>query len=132
MESLLMDYYRQGFLDVEENKYCAGDRLRAGETLQEDHAKAKLDIHGSDPSKIRVDISGFKQEPESVMIHKDRYYKAIKAIPKEFLDVMRAVVIDEKNLPTGREVGREKAYKARWCLCMGLDYLCEHYASLHR
>lgn len=127
MESLLMDYYRQGVLSLQENRFRAGDRLTAGETLQKDFEKARLNIRGTDPSKIRVDLSGFKQEPESVMMHKDRYFKAIKAIPKEFLSVMRAVVIDEKKLPTGREVGREEAYKARWCLCMGLDYLCEHY-----
>ena len=130
MESVLMDYYRQGILSMNEGKYRAGDRLTAGEKLQKDFDLARMNIQANDPSKIRVDISGFKQEPESVMYHKDRYLKAINSIPKEFYDITRAVVVEQKKLPTGREVGREEAYKARWCLCMGLDYLCEFYASL--
>jgi len=131
METVLMDCYRQGILAMNEGKWRAGDRLGAGEKLQKDFDLARMNMAASDPSKIRVDISGFKQEPESVLFHKDRYLKAIKSIPKEFYSITRAVVVDEKKLPTGREVGREEAYKARWCLCMGLDYLCEFYSNLH-
>ena len=79
-----------------------------------------------DWTKIRVDVSGFKAEPESKSIAEDLFNKAIKSIPREYYPVVRHVVIEDRKI--------QHKYQAdvrldKFKLCLGLDYLCDYYAS---
>ena len=68
------------------------------------------------------------------MFYKERYFKAIRAIPKEFWVPIRHVCIedneffDNKN-PKGSVLYKHNIYCLKVLLCMGLDRLCEYYSQ---
>lgn len=125
----LMRYYNNGTLAMNQSRWQAGDRLKAGELLQKTAFKAGIYIKASDPSKIKVDISGYKPVPEHELIAQDMYKNVIKKIPSEYWPVVRHVVVEDKKIqyPTRAEV-----HLAKWQLCMGLDYLADFYAKMRQ
>lgn len=124
----LKRYFDNGTLEMERTRWQAIDRFKAGELLQHVAYKAGVYIKASDPSKIRVDTSGFKAVPTSVLIAQDMYKNAYKAIPSEYWSVVRHVVVEDKKI---QNPSRAEVHLAKWRLCLGLDYLCDFY-SKHR
>lgn len=122
-------YYVNGTLELERTRWQAIDRFKAGELLQNVAYKAGVYIKGSDPSKIKVDISGFKAVPTSVSIAQDMYNKAMKSIPSEYWSVVRHVVVEDLKI---QNPSRAEVHLAKWRLCLGLDYLCDFYAKQMR
>lgn len=122
-------YYVNGTLELERTRWQPADRFKAGEILQNVAYKAGVYIKASDTSKIRVDISGFKAVPTSVLIAKDMYNKAMKAIPSEYWPVVRHVVVEDRKI---QNPSRAEVHLAKWKLCLGLDYLCDFYAKQMR
>lgn len=123
----LQRYYENGTLEMNRTRWQPQDRLRAGEILQKVAFKAGIYIKASDPSKIKVDLSGFKPVPEHEMIAKDMYKNAIKKIPSEYWSVIRHVVVEDKKI---KHSSRAEVHLDKWRLCMGLDYLCDFYGKL--
>ena len=121
-------YYVNGTLEMSRGKWQAQDRLKAGELLQTVAFKAGIYIKASDPSKIKVDISGFKPVPEHELIAKDMYKNAIKQIPHEYYPIIRLVVVEDKKI-RGKQ---SEVFLDKWRLCMGLDYLCDFYSKIKR
>lgn len=124
----LKRYFDNGTLEMERTRWQAIDRFKAGELLQHVAYKAGVYIKASDPSKIKVDISGFKAVPTSVLIAKDMYKNAYKAIPSEYWPIVRQVVVEDEKI---QNPSRAVVHLAKWRLCLGLDYLCDFY-SKHR
>lgn len=122
-------YFVNGTLELERTRWQAIDRFKAGELLQDVAYKAGVYIKGSDPSKIKVDISGFKAVPTSVSIAQDMYNKAHKSIPSEYWPVVRHVVVEDLKI---QNPSRAEVHLAKWRLCLGLDYLCDFYAKQMR
>lgn len=122
-------YYLNGTLDMERTRWQAIDRFKAGEILQQTAYKAGIYIKASDPSKIKVDISGFKPVPEHEMIAQDMFKNAHKSIPNEYWPVVRLVVVDDQKI---QSPSRAEVHLAKFKLCLGLDYLCDFYAKQMR
>lgn len=122
-------YFVNGTLELERTRWQAIDRFKAGELLQNVAYKAGVYIKGSDPSKIKVDISGFKAVPTSVSIAQDMYNKAHKSIPSEYWPVVRHVVVEDRKI---QNPSRAEVHLAKWRLCLGLDYLCDFYSKQMR
>jgi hypothetical protein len=117
-----------GWLDIEVRKWRAVDRHRAGEKLREDYFNAGFEMTTIDPSKIRVDCQGFKTPSEARRNAEERYFRALKYIPKEFASVVRRVVIENKVF----EGNQLEKYALKIDLVRGLDYLCDFYSSNRR
>lgn len=127
--SELYRYYENGTLEMNRTRWQAVDRLRSGELLQKVAYKSGIYIKAFDPSKIRVDISGFKCEPETKQIAEDMYKNAHKSIPSEYWPVVRHVVVEDGKI---QHKSRAEVHLDKWRLCMGLDYLCDFYAKMRR
>ena len=119
-------YYVNGTLEMERTRWQSADRFKAGELLQKVAYKAGVYIKASDPSKIRVDISGFKALPVSVLIAQDMYKNALKSIPSEYWPVVRQVVVEDRKI---QNPSRAEVHLAKFKLCLGLDYLCDFYSK---
>lgn len=124
--SELHRYYLNGTLEIDRKNWQAQDRENAGDALFELYYKAGFCIKCLDPSKIRVDITGYKATPESKAIAENLFRKAIRSVPKEFMSMINLVVLEDKKIAAK---DRELVYLAKWRLCKGLDYLCEHFQS---
>lgn len=122
-------YYQNGTLEMERTRWQAIDRFKAAEILQQTAFKAGIYITASDPSKIKVDISGYKPVPEHELIAQDMYKNAYKSIPSEYWPVVRHVVVEDKKI---QYPSRAEVHLAKWRLCLGLDYLCDFYARQMR
>jgi len=123
----LLRYYNNGTLEMNRTRWQAQDRLKSGELLQNVAYKSGIYIKSLDFTKIRVDITGFKETPVSVMIAKDMYNKAIRQIPAEYWPVVRHVVVEDEKI---QHKSRAEVHLDKWRLCMGLDYLCDWYAKI--
>lgn len=125
----LSRYYENGTLEMMCTRWKSIDRLRAGELFQKVAYKSGIYIKSSDPSRIKVDISGFKAEPLAVSIAQDMYKNALKQIPSEYWPIVRHVVIEDKKI---QSKSRAEVHLDKWRLCMGLDYLCDFYAKMRK
>lgn len=118
--------YLNGVLDIDRKRWQAQDRENAGDLLYKLFFDAGLGMHSLDPSKIRVDITGYKATPESRAIAEDRFRRAIRCVPKEFMSMINLVVLENKRIS---DKDRNMVFLAKWRLCKGLDYLCDHFQS---
>lgn len=128
--STLELYATKGYLDFGSKRYTANDRVNAGHTLASDYYLGGLNqVSAVDLAKIRVDGGGSIVGAEKKAFHEDRFRKAIRAIPREFLSIVHHVVIEDKPLKvvgTDREVNK-KLFLLRVDLCRGLDRLIKFY-----
>ena len=125
-----LDFYaRKGWFN--RGKYSAMERVWAGKMLSADFHLAGLTFSGVAGYKERVDCSG-SRESDSLLDAKDRYNKAIKSIPAEFLPIVRLVCCEDKKVPIlakkKLEVNEEKA-EAKQLLRLGLDRLVDFYIT---
>lgn len=125
--SEILRYYENGTLDMERTRWQAVDRLKAAELLQKVAFKAGVYIRASDPTKIKVDISGFKAVPFGVLLAQDMYKNAHKSIPSEYWPIVRHVVVEDLKI---QDKSRAVVHLNKWRLCMGLDYLCDFYGKI--
>lgn len=116
---------KMGWLDFLTSKWKAEDRYRAGESLRQDFFDAGFELRTIDPSKPRVDCQGFKSPNEKRKKAEVRYLKALKSVPRDFVKVVRDVVIENKLI----EGDRYSQYLMKCDLARGLDYLCDFYSK---
>lgn len=126
--SELYRYFLNGTLDIDRKRWQSQDRLNAGERLFELYYKAGFCMKALDPSKIRVDITGYKATPESKSIAENLFRKAIRCVPAEFMSMINLVVLEDNKIASK---DRELVYNAKWRLCKGLDYLCDFFGGKH-
>ena len=128
-----LDFYaRKGWFN--RGKYSAMERVWAGKMLSADFHLAGLTFSGVAGYKERVDCSG-SRESDSLLDAKDRYNKAIKSIPAEFLPIVRLVCCEDKKVPIlskKRIDADEEKTEAKQLLRLGLDRLVDYYISLSK
>ena len=130
-KSLLEIGHTKGWLEYKNSKYGADDRLRFGMRLALDcHIANRENLHAGYIFNNKVDISA-KVESSALLEVKDRYYKAVHAVPAEFWPIVRQICIDEKEPEAPAELSeRQKAYFYYMCridLCRGLDRIIDTY-----
>ena len=125
-EDQLTRYYDNGTLEIDRKRWQAEDRLRAGKSLYDLFYEAGFCMKSLDPSKIRVDVTGFKAAPEAKMIAENLFRKAIRSVPREFMSMINLVVLENEKITAN---DRELVFLAKWRLCKGLDYLCDYFAK---
>jgi hypothetical protein len=129
--SVLEMWYDKGWLELENSRFCADDRLRFGLKLALDYyILSKENLHSSYRLNDKVDRS-FGCENNGVLDAKDRYEKAIRNVPAEFWAQVRTVCLEdeEPKAPEGLSE-RQKAYfyyLYRVDLCRGLDRVVAAY-----
>ena len=110
-------------------KYSSLERVWAGKKLSADFHLSGLTFSGVAGYKERVDCSG-SGDNNAILDAKDRYNKAIRSIPAEFLPVVRLVCCEDKLIPirskNRRDADEEKA-EVRQLLRLGLDRLVDYY-----
>ena len=124
-KSLLEIWYSKGWLDLPNSKYGADDRLRCGMALALDyHIIERTNLHSGHSFNTKIDISD-SAESRGLLDAKDRYNKAIRAVPAEFWPVVRQICIEEREIAAPAEMSeRQKTYfyyLNRIDLCRGLD-----------
>lgn len=128
-----LDFYaRKGWFN--RGKYSAMERVWAGKKLSADFHLAGLTFSGVAGYKERVDCSG-SRESDSLLDAKDRYNKAIRAVPAEFLPIVRLVCCEDKKVPIlskKRIDADEEKTEAKQLLRLGLDRLVEYYIGLSK
>jgi hypothetical protein len=126
-----LDFYaRKGWFN--RGKYSAMERVWAGKMLSADFHLAGLTFSGVAGYKERVDCQG-SRESDGLLDAKDRYNKAIKSIPAEFLPIVRLVCCEDKKVPIlskKRIDADEEKTEAKQLLRLGLDRLVDYYIGL--
>lgn len=118
-DACALDYcYRIGWLAINQKKWQAVDRHRAGAVLRESFLASGLDLKASS-FEPRVDSSGVRQPSDKRMRAEDYFRKAIRCMPRDFAPVVLQVCVENKVI-TGKNIAVDKVD-----LCRGLDYLCD-------
>lgn len=135
--TVLEQYYIRGVLDLKaKDSYTALARLSAGKLFAKDEYLARIsNLKSTDPANIRVDGSGGGELSDKALFHRDRYNKALRAVPKEFLAVLRRVCVedlpiaanDNEDLPARRKA--EMSFSMKIDLVRGLDRLIDFYRT---
>lgn len=129
-DSVLERYYTTGVLSIEEGRWKAADRLRAGTLLWRDFVRAGKIMHTMDPSRPRVDCKGLKRAPEAQEIAQDRFNKAIRCVSFCNWAIVQHVVLEKERIPV-KNKSREQVYALKRDLVRGLDELADFYAQKH-
>ena len=131
-KSVLEKYYDLGYLSLFENKFSADDRLLAGKRIAFDYYMAnRSNLQSVKQYIVNIRTTG-ESGKESQLFYKERYLRAIKAIPREFWVPIRFVCVDDNELkdnknPKSSVIYKHNVYCLKALLCMGLDRLCEYY-----
>lgn len=136
-ETQLQRFKREGWLSVEHFKsiyrwMSEDDRLRAGNRLYNDFYQSGVTTTAiPDLLKPRVDGGQFKNLSETQAIHLNSFRKALRVIPAEFYCVVRAIVLDDRNILFSQtNMSKKKQHfnhLVKQQLCWGLDRLVNHY-----
>ena len=122
---------RDGYLDFGNPRYSALDRVSAGNRLWRDFYRSRIESSGvNDMTKVRVDGGGGQQMSQSVLEARDRFNKAIRVLPQEFIGVVTRVCCEDKELVLVEKSERKRTqekHRQAMVLCLGLDRLVEHY-----
>ena len=122
---------RDGYLDFGNPRYSSMERVSAGNKLGSDYRKSHIEGSGVvDPTKVRVDGGGNSNTPDGVLFAQDRFNKAIRVLPYEFLEVVHRVCCEDLDLYVAEKSERAKTHakhRQAMVLCLGLDRLVEHY-----
>ena len=122
---------RDGWLDFGNRRYSAMDRVSAGNRLGRDFYLSGLEtVSANDVRRVRVDGSGTVSLPEKMLLARDRFNKAMCAIPYEFWPVVSRVCCEDKEFEVENGSERQRAYarhRSAILLCLGLDRLIGYY-----
>lgn len=121
-----LDHYEKlDWLDFMARKWKAEDRKKAGQTWFRDFHEMGGNIKTIDPSKPRVDCQGFRRPSDERSRAEDSFYKAAKAIPKDFHETLWNVCIENKIF----KGTQSETFAIKKDLVRGLDYLCDFYVA---
>lgn len=129
----LEKYYEKGYLELINSRFSAEDRKKAGEMLAFDfYHGLPSHVRSVDFSAVRVS-SGTRTDSETSLYYRERYLRAVNAVPREFWPAVRRVCIEDKKLSDGAAAGTGKlfnknnSYHLKMLLNLGLDRLIEFY-----
>ena len=128
-DGILERYYQTGVLSIEEGRWRAEDRLRAGTLLYRDFVKSGRIIRTMDPSRPRVDCQGFKHPSESREVAEDRFNKAIRNVSFCNWAIVQHVALEKERIPV-KGKSREMVYALKRDLCCVLYEFCDFYFAI--
>lgn len=130
-KNTLQRYAGYGLLDLGNKLYSADDRINAAKRLFKDYYFSRLDTRASkDITQDRVDYVGKSNLSEKTFEARNRFNKAIKAIPHEFFDAVSKVVLLDEDINLAGKSERQRSrirHTFATMLCFGLDRLIEFY-----
>lgn len=131
--SILEIWYKKGYLDIENSKYSADERLKHGLRLALDYMIInRANIHSGYIQNSKIDGNS-KSQSVSLLNAMSRYNRAIKAVPSEFWSIVRRICIEDADLIFPKNISeRQKAYilyLSRIDLCRGLDRIIDLYTK---
>lgn len=131
--SVIEAYEKKGYLDRLRKHWTASDRCRVGIKIGRDYYRSHWEtLKAINYEKDKVDVS-IKEEPEFILEARDRYIKAMSAIPDDFRETVRRVCCENKPIKGIGSSERQKDYDwhSKLCdLCRGLDYLINFYLGI--
>ena len=110
-------YAKVGMLGLGNKLYSADDRINAAKRLFRDYYFSRLDTRAS-------------KDIEKTFEARNRFNKAIKAIPHEFFDAVSKVVLLDEDINLSGKSERQRSrirHTFATMLCLGLDRLIEFY-----
>ncbi len=130
-QSLLEVWHAKGWLELENSRYGADDRLRFGLKFALDsYVVNRVNLHSGFSFNVKVDSSG-AEDSRGLTDAKTRYRFALRHIPAEFWPIVRQICIDEKEPVAPAKLSeRQKTYFYFLCrvdLCRGLDRIIDAY-----
>lgn len=131
-KSVLEKYYDLGYLSLFEDKFSAEDRLAAGKRIAFDYYMAnRNNLQSVKQFVVNIRTTGDSGK-ESQLYYKERYLRAIRAVPREFWVPIRYVCVDDKEIidkknPKGSATYKHNVYCLKVLLCLGLDRLSTYY-----
>ena len=131
MPNVLETYARNGQLGFGDKMFSADDRVAIGKRFYADFYKSRLSNQGAlNLLKVRVDGERYQNLPEYVLDARNRFFKAIRAIPTPYVSVVCRVCLEDKKIkvPSSNDrLYRHNREVALENLCLGLDHLIYHY-----
>ncbi len=133
--SLLDKYAQKGWLEYGNPRFSKDDRLRAARRFQSDYEMSHFASVGISGTHEKIDLQTQKPiDIEAICKARENYFAAIKQIPEEFLPIVRAVCLENRELKIDRKEHNrrrsEMVYAQRRDLCRGLDRLISFYWSI--
>lgn len=129
--TLIERYYSKGWLEYGDKRIDSGIRLDSANQLAADFYYSRFPSNAAiDWQKERVDGGFNKAEPEPVLDARNRFFKAIRSVPREFWPVVQDVVLYETRPDIGGATQlayKQELYRMKVDLCRGLDRLAWHY-----
>ena len=132
--SVLEQLAQYGWLDYGSRKFTALDRISAGKRFYSDFQASGMQSLGvNDMERIKVDGGGNDSAPEYVLMARERFVRALRAINPDFFPVIHKVVLEDKMVALKGTEWIKIKQKTHLCtfLCLGLDELICHYLKKH-
>lgn len=137
-KTVLERYYDKGYLDLPNSCYSAKDRKSVGERLALDYYLGQpQSIKSIDFSMVKIS-GGADVLPERRLLYRERYLKAMQAVPREFWPSVRRVCIEDKKLLCDEVVdksslkNKNNSYYQKMLLNLGLERLIEFYLKKNK
>ena len=132
--TVLEKYLAKGWLDLGNTKYSENDRMRAARRFQKDYEQSCFMTAKISSYRERVDSCGKNIEDiEAICKARASYAQALKQVPKEFLEAVYQVCINNKDFESAQAVSErrklELSFSFKRDVCRGLDYLIKFYWS---
>ena len=132
-KTVLERYFERGYLDLPNSCYSAEDRKRVGEMLANDYYLGlPKHLRSIDLSAVNIPTTGV-QNSETSLFYRDRYLKAMQAVPYEFWGAVRRVCLEDKKLICDDDVdkhslkNKNNSYYQKMLLNLGLERLIGFY-----
>ena len=131
--SILEIWHSKGYLEFEQSKYSADERLEYGLRLALDYQIInRANLHSGYVQNTRIDKI-YQTKSIALLDAMSRYNKAIKSVPAEFWPVVRRVCIEDNDIIFPKNFSeRQKtylSYLSRIDLCRGLDRVIGAYTK---
>ena len=137
-ETVLEKYFKRGYLELPHSRFSAEDRKRAGEMLAGDFYRGQYkNIRALQIYADHIPTTGTWDE-DFAIYYREKYFAAVKSIPREFWPSVRRVCIEDKMLKCEAEVSgsrlknKNSIYFQKMLLNMGLERLVEHYLKKNK
>lgn len=134
--SVLEVYQKIGYLEYGNKRWTATDRVNVGKRIHDDYYMATHGIQAIDYGKEKVDCFGLKLESDKVLEAKERFARAMKAMPLEFRNIVFRVCCEDKRIVEPERLTRwnRKLFLVTQAqlLSLGLDRLVKHYLHNHK
>lgn len=129
--TVLEKYSDMGWLDFGSKFYSNEDRLTVGLRFAQDFHYSGFENSGVvDLSKEKVDCSGRSDLSNAVLDARNRYNKALLAIPANVVDIITRVCCLDLEIKVERVTVQQYRHDLeilKEMICQGLDSLIEHY-----